>query len=337
MSEMPVTSLLQEKVDLQLHQAVDRDLINPLPDLRAILEYQMGWDEAADSPARGKRLRPLILLLSTYAAGAFWEPALPAAAAVELLHNFTLIHDDIQDSSLLRRGKPTVWTKWGVAQAINAGDCMMGLAQLSLLELAKEYPPEQVTQVAELFNRTFVELTRGQYLDLAYEVEDAIPVEKYQWMVDGKTGALISACMEIGAILGGASRQLVDQMALFGRKVGRAFQIQDDWLGIWGIDQITGKSNMSDLLERKKSYPVVLGIDAKGAFASEWMRVDKIDPVEATRLADLLVHEGIKNMTEDAFAHEYASALDLYSRIDFAPDRKQALMELVQSMLTRLK
>ncbi len=337
MLEESLEQKMQAKIDLRLRKAVDHALVRHLPEFKAILDYQMGWDEPEGSSSRGKRLRPLILLLSTYAACGDWEQALPAAGAVELLHNFTLIHDDIQDQSPLRRGKPTVWTRWGVAQAINAGDCMLGLAQLTLLELEDYFPADLVARIAKQFNTTFVELTRGQFLDLEYENRAFIPMEKYHWMVDGKTGALISGCMEIGSELGGAQAAQVARMAEFGRIVGRAFQIQDDWLGIWGTNQITGKSAQTDLLERKKTYPVILGIEAGAAFKTEWEKLDTVKTEDAVRLARLLESDGIKKKTEDAFSQEYSSALALYESIDLPEDRKDHLGTLIKSILTRLK
>ena len=337
MDEPSLLQEMREKIDLRLRQSVDHPLVRPLPDYKSILDYQMGWKDASDTAAQGKRLRPLLLLLSTYAASGAWESALPAAAAVELLHNFTLIHDDIQDNSPTRRGRPTIWVKWGIAQAINAGDSMLGLAQLALLEISENYPAKLVARVGWLFNHALVELTRGQYLDLAYEDQPSIPMEQYQWMVDGKTGALISVCTEIGAILGGASEDNIKAMALFGRKIGRAFQIQDDWLGIWGIDQLTGKSTQSDLVERKKTYPVMLGIESGSGFAGEWKRLTRIEPEDAVRLAKMLEAEGVRQNTESAFSKEYAEAIGLYQNIDFPEHQKQPLLQMIESILIRAK
>ncbi len=337
MDEQSLLQEMREKINLRLRQAVDHQLLVPLPDLKSILDYQMGWSDTSDTAAQGKRLRPLLLLLSTFAASGQWESALPAAAAVELLHNFTLIHDDIQDNSPTRRGRPTIWVKWGIAQAINAGDSMLGLAQLALLEISENYLEDQAVRISRLFNQTLVELTRGQYLDLAYEDKPSIPMEQYHWMVDGKTGALISACTEIGAILGGASDDKVNAMAKFGRKIGRAFQIQDDWLGIWGTDQFTGKSTQSDLVERKKTYPVLLGIEAGGDFAAEWKRLTRIEPEDADRLAKLLEDEGVRQNTESVFAREYADAISIFNAIDFPAQQKQPLLQLIESILTRMK
>lgn len=337
MDEQSLLQEMREKIDKRLRQSVDHPLVQPLPDFKSILDYQMGWNDASDTTAKGKRLRPLLLLLSTFAASGRWESALPAAAAVELLHNFTLIHDDIQDNSPTRRGRPTIWVKWGIAQAINAGDCMLGLAQLALLEVDEHYSSEQVVRTCRLFNQTLVELTRGQYLDLAYEDQPSIPMEQYHRMVDGKTGALISACTEIGAILGGASEDKVDQMAKFGRKIGRAFQIQDDWLGIWGTDQLTGKSTQSDLVERKKTYPVLLGIESDGRFAAVWKSLSRIEPEDAVRLAKLLEGEGVRQKTELAFASEYADAVNIFNEIDFPAHQKEILFSVIESILTRVK
>ena len=167
-------------------------------ELERMLSYHMGWE---DSTPRGKRIRPLLVLLTTESAGAGWRKALPGAAAVELLHNFSLIHDDIEDNSPLRRGRETLWTIWGVPQAINAGDTLFSLAQATLLDLETTASPASALQAARVFQETCLRLTQGQFLDISYEGRSDLSVEDYWPMVSGKTAALISACTRIGALV----------------------------------------------------------------------------------------------------------------------------------------
>lgn len=170
---MAVNPLMQEmlpEVELALRQVVDGTVNPRVPELRSMLTYHMGWEgEGAGPEAQGKRIRPLLVLLSTQAAGGDWREALPAAAAVELLHNFSLIHDDIQDRSELRRGRPTVWVKWGIAQAINAGDVMFTQAFHALQNLDRSLPADATLEALRVLQQVCLQLTEGQYLDLSYE------------------------------------------------------------------------------------------------------------------------------------------------------------------------
>jgi geranylgeranyl diphosphate synthase type I len=253
------------------------------------------------------------------------------------MHNFSLIHDDIQDKSSLRRGRPTVWVKWGIAQAINAGDAMLGLSQLELLDSLENIHTGVDVQVSKLFNQTLVELTRGQYLDLTFEQREAVTMQQYEWMTAGKTGALIAACTETGALLGGADLIHCSRMREFGRLLGHAFQIQDDWMGIWGDEELTGKSVHSDLVERKKTYPVILGLDARGAFSQEWGKLETITSEEADHIASLLAYEGIKAKTESSYREEYDRALRILADVPFDDRLKGPLYQLAQSLMTRVK
>ena len=329
---------MRQAVEGEMRRSLDQLLIQEVPEFSEMLEYQLGMDrDHADMAGRGKRLRPLLLLASSYAVAGQWKHALPAAAAVELMHNFSLIHDDIQDKSNLRRGRPTVWVKWGIAQAINAGDAMLGLSQLELLDSLENIHAGVAIQVSRLFNQTLVELTRGQYLDLTFEQRETVTVQQYEWMTTGKTGALIAACTETGALLGGADLTQGGRMREFGRLLGRAFQIQDDWMGIWGDEELTCKSIHSDLVERKKTYPVILGLNAGGAFAQEWRKFETITNDVADHLASLLADDGIKAKTESSFMEDYDRALQILAEVPFDERLKRPLQQLAQSIMTRVK
>lgn len=334
-NELMIEDLLQA-VDAELQKSVNHPLVDAYPEFKEMFEYQLGWaGDGAGKAAQGKRLRPLIVLLSAHAAGGDWKSALPASAAVELMHNFSLIHDDIQDQSPLRRGRETIWVKWGIAQAINAGDAMLGLADLTLTDMVRFFPETIVLNATRIFQQTLLELTRGQYLDLAYENASRVKMDDYSIMVEGKTGALLGCCMELGAIFGGATKTQQKQMAHFGRTVGNAFQIQDDWLGIWGKDQSTGKPASVDLIERKKSYPILLGLKRKEKFHDLWMKTPVIDHDNYEEFSWLLEQEGVKTDTEKEFTRIYREAVDLFEKIDFNPDRKKPLSKLVDSILFR--
>ncbi|MBE0695408.1 MAG: polyprenyl synthetase family protein, partial [Anaerolineaceae bacterium] len=174
------TRLMRPAIEDALQWMIHQSIPTAYPELRAMLDYHMGWEgEGAGPEAQGKRIRPLLVLLSAEAAGGNWQDALPAAVAVELLHNFSLVHDDIQDNSSLRRSRPTVWVNWGIAQAINAGDVLFTLAFLSLQDLARTLPAQQVLLASRILQQTCLRLTEGQYLDMSYESKTGLPMDAY--------------------------------------------------------------------------------------------------------------------------------------------------------------
>ncbi len=253
-----------------------------------MLAYHLGWEgEKAGPEAQGKRIRPTLVLLCAAAAGGEWTRALPAASAVELIHNFSLLHDDIQDQSQLRRGRPAVWTKWGTAQAINAGDTLYTLAFMSLSRLAETTSPSVALQAQNILQAACLKLTQGQYLDLSYETRKNLSLPDYWPMVEGKTAALLAACAELGSLAGGADETAQSAFQTFGFYLGLAFQVLDDYLGLWGDAALTGKSTESDLVAGKKTLPVLYGLNQNGEFAQRWA-AGPIPPEQAAVVAALL-------------------------------------------------
>ncbi|MCS6826424.1 MAG: polyprenyl synthetase family protein [Caldilinea sp.] len=226
-----------------------------------MIHYHMGWVDADFRPvtlSAGKRLRPLLCLMACQEVGGDPAQALPAAAALEILHNFSLVHDDIEDGDAQRRHRPTVWAIWGVPQAINAGDAMFALAFAALQRLSLHRVPSQtVLSALQLFTETCVALTEGQHLDISFERRDCVSVEEYMRMIQGKTAALIGASVAIGGLVGGAQPSVDASLRRFGQLIGLAFQIQDDILGVWGDPMVTGKAAGADILRRKKSLPLL--------------------------------------------------------------------------------
>jgi geranylgeranyl diphosphate synthase type I len=300
-----------------------------LAEFYGMLAYHMGW---TDGQASGKRIRPLLCLLACAAAGAEWERALPMAAAVELLHNFSLIHDDIQDNSPLRRGRETVWTKWGQPQAINAGDAMFTVAHLAPQALpARGVPASLALQVLRHFDETCLILTQGQFLDMSFEQRERVAVSEYLTMIEAKTGALIAAAAWLGALLGGADEARAGHFRQYGRSLGLAFQVQDDLLGIWGDPAVTGKSAASDLEKRKKSLPVVYGLEHSAEFAAAYAR-----PGGAVGEMSLT----LENLGARAFAQTKAAELTAEAQRHLAAaaprgEAGAALEELTDQLLNR--
>lgn len=303
--------------------------------LREMLAYHMGWEgEGAGPEAQGKRIRPLLVLLCAAAAGGQWQRALPAAAAVEILHNFSLVHDDIQDRSPMRRNRPTVWVKWGIAQAINTGDVLFTLAFLSLQGLSESLPAEKVLQASHTLQLTCLRLTEGQFLDLSYESQNSLPLEAYWPMVGGKTSALLSCCADLGALVAGADEARREAFHEYGYSLGLAFQVLDDWLGIWGDVALTGKSVESDLASGKKTLPVLYALRQQGRFASRWLE-GKIVPDEVPALAEMLKEEGAYDYTLETARNLTDKALNALSRAACENESAQALVELTNVLLSR--
>jgi geranylgeranyl diphosphate synthase type I len=254
----------------------------------AIAAYHFGWTDAAGAPTRGgggKAVRPALATLSAQAAGAPAQVGIPGAVAVELVHNFSLVHDDVMDGDTERRHRPTVWAIWGTTSAILTGDALLALAQEVLLDSVSPHR----AAAARLLAETTRHLIRGQVQDVAFERRDEVSLAECLEMVSGKTGALLSTSAAIGAVLAGAPAKVVDALATFGAQLGVAFQLVDDLLGIWGDPAVTGKPVFSDLRSRKKTLPVTYALSHGGPAGRElagWLS-DSAPEGEA-RAADLI-------------------------------------------------
>ncbi|MDQ3547475.1 MAG: polyprenyl synthetase family protein [Chloroflexota bacterium] len=227
-----------------------------------ILRYHLGFLNEHLEPERvnaGKRIRPRLCVLTCQAAGGDPVQAMQAAASIELLHNFTLIHDDIQDQSVFRRHRRTIWDLWGAAQAINAGDAMFALAHLALNHsIEAGVGAATVLELSSRLHDATLRIVEGQVLDLGFEQRNDVAAADYLTMIGGKTGALARCACWTGARIAGAGSDRADQLAEFGAALGIGFQLRDDILGVWGETGDTGKSEADDIRRRKKSLPVLL-------------------------------------------------------------------------------
>lgn len=255
----PPAALSRNRERLEDHLRALLDSQQP-PALRRMLRYHLGWEDADGRPAShaGKRLRPSLTLLVCEALGGSVEMALPLASAVELVHAFSLVHDDVQDRDRLRHGRDTVWAVWGEAQAINAGDALMAIAQQNVASSATAGLSAEaaLTANALLAART-LEMVEGQVMDIEFEKRSDITEDEYLAMVARKTGALFDAALALGAIAARVPPPIGEAMGRCGRSLGIAFQVRDDVLGIWGDESRTGKPSGADIRRRKKSLPVV--------------------------------------------------------------------------------
>ena len=297
----------------------------------AMQEYQLGWRDEQLARAHvdpGKLLRPQLTLLACRAAGGEWRQALPLAAGIQLIHDFTLIHDDIEDNSDTRRGRPTVWKLWGLAQGINSGDGLFVVAHLALHELSQAGLPADVTlEVLKRFDQTILTICEGQFLDLSYEGNLAISEADYLAMISRKTAALIAAAGGLGAIVGGADAATAKALFDYGENLGLAFQIQDDVLGIWGDPEQTGKPFAADLYRRKVSLPVIHALhsaDRRAALAQIFSQPD-IGDHDVRQILDILDQAGARGYTEGVAEHYHRQAL---SALDTAHGDTAALAEI---------
>lgn len=241
------------------------------PFTRQVVSYHLGWCDESGAPIdanSGKALRPALALLAAEALTGRAEPGLPGAVAVELVHNFSLLHDDLMDRDTERRHRKTVWAVWGDATAVLAGDALLSLAHEVLADCDSQYGQEASRALAVATR----ELIRGQVLDLAFESRDDVTLAECLDMAGGKTGALLAVSAAIGAQLVGAPEPVVSALSRFGAELGMAFQLVDDLLGIWGAPTVTGKPVFSDLVARKKTLPVTWSIDHGGSPGRELAR-----------------------------------------------------------------
>lgn len=247
------------ELEATLRDCVPRGTV--APELYDILRYHLGWLDKNLTPAvgrSGKMLRPVICLLSCEAVGGDFRQGLPAAAALELLHNFSLIHDDVEDRGRERHGRVTVWANWGEPLAVNAGDAMVILSELALLRTPASRVDAEVTlAMLRLLNQCCLRLTEGQHLDLTLEGSPSLTEDQYFGIIAGKTAALLGCSAQLGALAGQAESERADSFRRFGENLGMSFQIQDDILGIWGDSRDTGKPAAADVYGRKVTLPVI--------------------------------------------------------------------------------
>ncbi len=319
-------------------QSSDRDL----PTHYGMMHYHMGWADEHFAPQKlpsGKRLRPMLCLLTCAEVGGNAENALPAAAAIEILHNFSLVHDDIEDGDSTRRHRPTMWKVWGVPQAINAGDAMYTLAYVAMSRLASRGLPAVTTLAAlDIFMRSCIELTEGQHLDMRFEQESGVTVDEYMRMIGGKTASLVGCATTIGAKIGRATSQQQDALGRFGRAIGLAFQIQDDILGIWGDPSVTGKAAGNDILRRKKSLPLLYALHHdKVGEALQHLWSQQLTEEKLPQVMEILERAGTREFAEAKLLeqHEIGIAALREALGERAP--RSGLWTLTQSLLNREK
>jgi len=329
----------REKVETELQRIIDS---NPLP-LYDMLQYHFGWQGTQGHPcgkSPGKFIRPTLCLLSCQATGGDTSQILPAAASLELVHNFSLIHDDIEDASGERHHRPTVWKLWGQPQAINAGDATLALAYLALLKLRENgIADTKIMRCIQVLGEACLELCEGQYLDIAYENRDDVTTEDYLKMIAKKTAALMAASTSIGACLATEDKKIVSSLYEFGQNLGMAYQIQDDILGIWGAEEKIGKSVNSDIAQKKKTLPVVYGLqNSRGKDKHKLKKLYSQESIQGEGIAEvveILNRSGTRSYAQKLEQQYYHQALAEVEATSLDSSRQAPLKEAAHFLANR--
>jgi geranylgeranyl diphosphate synthase, type I len=332
---------LGQLTDSHIRALLTDEMSAPAERFRTMLEYHLGWRgpdlQVLEQPApAGKKLRPALALLVCKGVSGAEDAALPAAAAVELIHNFSLVHDDIQDRSELRRHRPTLWSLWGAAQGINAGDALFALAQVVLVQSASE----SSARMARELNRTALLLAEGQYLDIELQHGGTPPTpEAYEAMITRKTGVLFACACRLGAMAGGASRAAEEAFAAYGLELGLAFQEQDDLLGVWGLSAETGKPEAADVIERKRGLPAALVLsraDTPAWLTAAYDERDGTMPAETVeRVIGHFDQLQLRQQLEQRVEQRYQRALDALERAAPSTAVQTYLAALCEALVAR--
>jgi geranylgeranyl diphosphate synthase type I len=325
----------RDLVDESLHGAVER----LSPELRPMVSYHLGWSDADGRPeprSGGKGVRTALAVLSAEAVGAGAEVAVAGAVAVDLVHNFSLVHDDLIDNDAERRHRPTVWAVFGAGQAVIVGDALLALAQETVLDAPCR--PEDAVRAARCLAEATSVMVAGQALDMAFGNLAGVSVDRCLAMEAAKTGALLGCASSIGAILGGAPLPVVEALRVYGVQLGMAFQAVDDLLGIWGDPVVTGKPAWSDLRERKKSLPVTAACTAAGTYSGELVELlarAHLEEPDIARAAALVELGGGRDAATSEARRRLALALAALDAVPLDRAVRDELVEVAEFVVGR--
>jgi geranylgeranyl diphosphate synthase type I len=304
---------LLERFERALEEAVVRALAFA-GDSPIVEQVRWHFGIGAERAGRhGKRLRPRLLFLIARAEGGTFDDALDAALAVELLHNYSLVHDDIEDGDELRHGRQTVWARFGAAHGINAGDSMCALSYLTLLRNSNGAPPDRIATMTRVLHAANLAMCAGQAYDIGFESAGAVSMDAYLAMIEGKTAVLFGAACALGALAAGADEARAAAYGDLGRAYGRAFQIRDDVLGTWGSREETGKARGTDITHRKWSFPIVWALSgppsaARDAIAVRYARSEGLTADDVAAIVTALDALGARRAAEEAWCGQSREA-----------------------------
>lgn len=284
----------------------------------------------------GKRLRPVLALLTAEIFNGSYKEALNAALAIEVFHNFSLVHDDIMDAAPVRRGKSTVHEKWDTNTGILSGDAMLIYAY----QLFENYEPQTFRDLAKLFSKTALQVCEGQQYDVDFEAREDVTLEEYLKMIEYKTAVLVAAAMKMGGIVAKTSIENQELIYNFGLNLGIAFQLQDDYLDVFGDPKIFGKQVGGDIIENKKTYLFIKAVESGSAsFKKELLDLYSIQPLEPEdkikAVMGIFRESGAAESTQKAIEDYTQKAFAILQGMELTPDKKDILREFGESLMKR--
>ena len=306
----------------------------------------MGWQEidGTDSIATGgKRMRPTLAMLAAEAVGGDLERATPIAVALEYVHNFSLIHDDLEDMDRMRHHRPTVWAVWGKPAAIISGNAMLKIADQAVWKLRSVGVEDSIALEAEAeLTQQYLKMMEGQYLDISFETEESVSVPQYLDMIERKTGALIEASVYLGGLVGpssGPNRQKAVALKAIGHELGRIFQIRDDVLGIWGGKE-TGKPVGADIKRKKKALPAIHALNmSRGASASRIKDIfrtqDDLNEKDIHAVLEIMESLETQNYCQSMAAERWMDCKQMIKSLNLSGQTAKEFTELGEFLLVR--
>jgi geranylgeranyl diphosphate synthase type I len=323
--------------------AIEREVGRSLADsgsrIDEMLRSYLGWTEEG-LPSLAKCLRPSLCLSVCEALGGDINQALPIAAAVELVHNFSLIHDDIEDGDAIRHHRPTLWNAFGRQPAIFAGVGLWAIAHQTLdRALETGLSPERVLQAHHILNDACLEMIEGQHQDISFEEREDVTLTEYIEMISRKSGALLGASLQLGALVAGCDEEELERFYTFGRELGLAFQIRDDVLGIWGEGSATGKPVGADIAHKKKSLPVVYAfqqvVGPDHDVLAEAYGKPELDDADINEVLSILQRWNCRYFAQGLAEDHRSRAMSILSRTSISPEARRAFDELMSFVLER--
>ena len=282
----------------------------------------------------GKKMRPLLTLLGYSLFKKNYARALDAAVALEMFHNFTLLHDDIMDKAPLRRGKPTVWQRWGSSTAILSGDAMLILAY----ELLADYEPVVLKKILPIFNKTALKVCEGQQLDMDFESAKNVSINDYLYMIELKTAVLLGAALQIGATIAGAKEKDAELLYAFGKNTGIAFQLQDDILDVFGETEKVGKQTGGDIISNKKTFLLLKAFelaDKKTAAKLQLLMNEKNEKKKVEGVKEIYRQLDVKKLAEKEMQKFYKKALSSLEKVNVDSKKKKVLTDFTEQLMNR--
>ncbi len=308
-----------------------------------LLRYYMGWADESGAPVEamtGKAVRPTLCLFGCEAVGGSATHAIPAAVALELIHNFSLVHDDIQDEDETRHNRKTIWVVWGKQKALFAGNVMRVVADTSLQRLIdRGLGPDRAIAATALLTESYLRMIEGQYLDLSFEGRQDIGMDDYLRMISRKTGALIRCSLNLGAVVGTDDACTIAAFRECGRALGYVFQIRDDVLGVWGDEEVTGKPVGADIRRKKNSYPVVYAMEASDEddrqTISTLYQEAELNDADVSMVLEIMERVGVRERAQDEAGEWADAAMRAIEPVQLAPQARRDIEEFTHFLLVR--